>query len=287
MKILAISGGGILGYIAALYLHKLETHLSKPLYKEFDLICGVSTGAILGYSIASDIDPRDVVNLYLTRAEKIFKDKRGFFRSLFRPYYDIENLEQVLIHELDFDKIKDTDTNFMTYAVNVSDPLVKTDFWKSWRPSGDEVAAKAITASCAAPVYFSPYQLDGKVYLDGALSTNNPAMAGIAEAIKLGAKIEDIKVLNIGFRTIPSPRNPVKDLTGLLSVVTRLTDINMFAIEKMEAHQARVMLGTDRYKYITPDASLPIDSLDFTTMGMYAENLWYETYHGVLKMLRE
>jgi hypothetical protein len=82
---------------------------------------------------------------------------------------------------------------------------------------GDEAQvqlAEAIHASTNAPVLFfdKPAELPsepGKRYWDGAIcGCNNPALAGVAEAIVLGQQPESLAVLSIGTGTVCLPPAP-------------------------------------------------------------------------------
>lgn len=80
-KILSIDGGGIRGVIPAKILCDLEEEAIKKdgpearLCDYFDLVCGTSTGGIIAIGIALGMTAKEILNLYMKNATKIFPKK--------------------------------------------------------------------------------------------------------------------------------------------------------------------------------------------------------------------
>jgi patatin-like phospholipase/acyl hydrolase len=73
---LSIDGGGIRALLPALILVELEKSSGKQLKYMFDMICGTSTGALLGalISLAPEID---LVKFFTENIRDIYGDKTG------------------------------------------------------------------------------------------------------------------------------------------------------------------------------------------------------------------
>src|SRR5690606_31861853 len=84
-KILSIDGGGIKGVFPALFLTLLEDELKNrsdrktQIYHHFDLITGTSTGGIIAIALALGIPAKEIYQLYIDNARKIFSGKKSFF----------------------------------------------------------------------------------------------------------------------------------------------------------------------------------------------------------------
>ena len=83
--VLTIDGGGVRGIISARLLQEVEKRTDKPIAELYDLVAGVSTGAILAGSLTapSAEDPtkprfsaKDMVDFYLSYAKEIFPEDR-------------------------------------------------------------------------------------------------------------------------------------------------------------------------------------------------------------------
>ena len=110
MRILAIDGGGVRGIIPAAILQALQKRLSGPLNEYFDLIVGVSTGAILAYSITAPsgdsskaenqtlFQMKDVIDLYRGKSSLIFNSSTPRFLNygFTSAKYTNEGIEEVL-----------------------------------------------------------------------------------------------------------------------------------------------------------------------------------------------
>jgi hypothetical protein len=80
-RILSIDGGGVRGLVPALMLAEIERRTGRPIFQQFDLVVGASTGAILalGLTRPSNTDARraaysaqDLVQLYRDQAAHFF-----------------------------------------------------------------------------------------------------------------------------------------------------------------------------------------------------------------------
>lgn len=244
------------------------------------MISGVSTGSLIGFALANGMTAKEIRELYEKFIPEIFGRKAGFLRSLFGPYYNIDSLESVIKDYFGDKKISDTKTNFMCYANKINDPEIEPVFWKSWRIKENIEAYKALTASCAAPMYFKPYRIKNDILIDGGMITNSPNVISIVEAIKMGSNLKDIKMLNIAFNTL-NTINDKKDLMGLIRVASRVTDISIWGTEKIEKHQASNLLDPHNFTSVCPVIKQSMDTKDFKYMNEVIDNTWFERKHAL------
>ncbi|MDO4703377.1 patatin-like phospholipase family protein [Tannerella sp.] len=95
-RILSLSGGGIRGIFQASFLEKIGNELEQPIHKNFDLICGTSTGAIVGLAAANGIDLKLISNLYKEKGGLIFK--KNLFAGIQQgPIYNQAVLKNELV----------------------------------------------------------------------------------------------------------------------------------------------------------------------------------------------
>jgi patatin-like phospholipase/acyl hydrolase len=213
MKLLSLDGGGVRGVISAVWLQEIRRHLDIPLYEAFDLIAGTSTGSILAIGSAMGIEPKEMVSMYTNKAHIAFpRGNFGRFKSrilrlvegkgLSVPRYDGKGLDRLLKETIGEDQMfGDMKTRVLvpTYDIEQSQPRM----FKSWREECADIPAWEVArASSAAPTYLPAHKLftlgRDQYLLDGGLVANNPSMCALAEAIRLGAKKEDITLVSLG-----------------------------------------------------------------------------------------
>lgn len=207
-RILSLSGGGARGIFQAVFLSKISKQLPSPLWKNFDLICGTSTGAIVGMVIAMGIDIERIVDFYKLSGEKVFK--RKFLGGVQRgPIYNQETLRSELQRVLRNMQLKDAKTKVLISSVSINsyDHRVFANFPTLTASDKNLSAVDVVLSSTAAPTYFSPVTPIGqeRSYVDGGLWANTPSSLGILFANKyLGIPLNGIKLISVGTGDFPT-----------------------------------------------------------------------------------
>ncbi|OGO86820.1 MAG: hypothetical protein A2Y22_03900 [Clostridiales bacterium GWD2_32_59] len=209
INVLSIDGGGIRGIIPAMILDYIYKTINMPTHKTFNLISGTSTGGIIAMGITRPNDkgenkytPDDMVNLYEKEGEKIFQ-KRSYFSEileLIEEKYDIKALKNVMDHYFEKTYLSQTLTDVIipSYDMKNGEPyFFKTSKAKENRKK-DFLVSDICCATAAAPTYFEPYSLNGKVFIDGGIFANNPSMCAMAEICKGNLKMEETLLVSIG-----------------------------------------------------------------------------------------
>lgn len=202
VRILSIDGGGTRGLVSMEILRHLEKYTNKKIHELFDLICGVSSGAIITMAIGSGRFTLDQCEtFYREMSENIFKT--DFWSStprllLSHAYYDHAIFEktlkkafgstslQTIAAESNRPKLVVVSVNahsvqpflFRTYAQNPAlgntfDGTCQAEIWQ------------AIRASSAAPGYFQEFKFNSSILLDGGMLVNNATGLAYAEANQL------------------------------------------------------------------------------------------------------
>ncbi|XP_014778854.1 calcium-independent phospholipase A2-gamma [Octopus bimaculoides] len=200
IRILSIDGGGTRGVIALETLCKLQEACKTDLWKLFDYVCGVSTGALmLGLIILYRIPPDECCKLYKKLSQSMFTRNKfvGTGHLMWsHAFYDTKVWEDILRNHAGdtvmskFSQKPDCPKmSALSCVVNMA--KMKNYVFRTYNlPSGvysqypgscKYQLWEAIRASSAAPGYYTEFQLDDLIHQDGGLLTNNPTALAIHE----------------------------------------------------------------------------------------------------------
>ena len=205
-NILALDGGGIRGIYAAHVLARLEDRLEVPLRECFDLIAGTSTGSILAGAVSMNIPMENIVRLFESQADRIFKRRRFSLIPIIRSRYSTHPLDRVIgeyMPEVTMGEVPTplmiTSSDISTGGVHVFKSRYLEDLGELYLRDGRVRLRDAILASCAAPTYFDPRQVGEYLLADGGLWANNPTIIAVTEAVsKFRQPLGKIRVLSVG-----------------------------------------------------------------------------------------
>lgn len=247
-KILAIDGGGMKGVFPAKYLSDIEEQVGKPIHQYFDLIAGTSTGGIIALGLANDISAKDILELYLKRGKDIFGNRRTILPISKDSHYGNDGLIQVLQETFGDKLLKEVNTMVCIPSIEhqkASPKVYKTPHHPHFIKDGNIEIWKIALATSAAPIYLPAAVIDdNECKIDGGLWANNPVLVAIAEAVKLGYSLDQIKVLSIGTGTsLYEVDNKHAIRGGMVSWGTNLVDFTMQAQSKGAFYTACYLIG--------------------------------------------
>lgn len=280
-RVLSLDGGGIRGILSAQILVALEEMIDQPLHEYFNLVTGTSTGSILATAIATGRRAADLVALYELNGKRIFpySGKWGYLApqrlklvlssGLSAPKFANDGLKAVLKEQFRDrgSELKLSDVSPKSapcLMIPAYDTLGRTPtFFKSWREEWykDLYLWEICVCSAAAPTFFPAYELHASRFedneersmVDGGIAANNPAASAVAEAVRLGNKLEDIVVLSIGTGDFakPLPYQKVKGW-GVLQWAGHLVDVFMDGPLDVNHYISKELLPDRNYQRLNP-----------------------------------
>lgn len=225
-RVLAIDGGGVRGLVPALILAEIERRSGRPIFQQFDLIVGTSTGSILalGLTRPSNADARrplfaakDIVQLYRDQGTQIFPRSFAVLRNLrriFRPKYSPQAAEAVYDKYFEDVRLHEALTNVAVPAYDIEGN--RRIWFRSYDSDHGELLMRdLVRGATAAPTFFPPARFavesslssSGQVALvDGALFANNPALDALQMAQKIRSSQDDKSLLLLSIGTGQSAR---------------------------------------------------------------------------------
>ncbi|KAI6187226.1 Calcium-independent phospholipase A2-gamma [Aphelenchoides besseyi] len=202
IRILSIDGGGTRGLIGLEILGELERILGGRITDHFDLISGVSTGAIISVMLAARrMKVREVKETYMEISRRLFSQTRlsgvsGLLLS--HSYYNTKKWMEILKSVLGEEQsVIDTAREENAVKLVILSCLVNAQqlqpyvFRNYEHPSGRDSHFRggtkhklwqAIQASAAAPGYFEEVSLGTTLHQDGGVLANNPTAIALHEA---------------------------------------------------------------------------------------------------------
>lgn len=276
MKVMSFDGGGVRGIFSAKLVERL-CEKYPDFYKYADLYVGTSTGSIIAAAFAYGLSPSQIVAFFEKYSSQIFYT--SFFRkvetldSFVESKY--ENDAKRKAFEAVFGNKKLSDLKKQVFFVSFQlDNYGKSKYGnkkvRQWwprffdntpgSPDLNMTIVDALMATTAAPSYFPMF----KGYIDGGIRYNNPSMLGITEAIKRGAKFEDITLMSFGTGVNPdflAEKNADWGLAQWAPYLLKIFLSDDYAVDI----QAQSMLG-DRYFRFQKEYKETIELDDYKQM---------------------
>lgn len=265
MRALVLGGGGVKSSFSVGVLK----HLLGNLQRKYDVIIGVSSGAInaayLGqFSLGQEKLAVDTLsNLWLNlNNEKIYTRWKPFgrFHIVYKlGFFDSSPMKRLLRNNISIDKIRLAKRDIIIGSVSLT-----SGKYTNFDQTSDNFI-DAVVASASFPVLFEPIKIGDQLWLDGGIKSISP----IHTAIDLGATEIDVIV------TSPEARDKkFIDKPNIIDILKRSFDlftekIMSNDIEKALMYNKLAGAGlTDKKEIklniIRPKYNLIEDMLDFT-----------------------
>jgi calcium-independent phospholipase A2-gamma len=209
-------------------LRKLEEMANKKIFNMFDIICGVSTGAILicGLAAEKNLTLTQSITLYKQLSHRVFHrpSTMDFLSGTSRlmwahAYYDVDLWEELLQKHMGHCRIIDTSKfahvpKICCVSTTISENNIDAHVFRNYvLPynvqsvyAGSHKAKlwEVVRASSAAPAYFGDFLLNNRLYQDGGILFNNPTSLAIHEAKLLWPNEKIQCVVSVGTGRAPN-----------------------------------------------------------------------------------
>lgn len=276
-KILTIDGGGIKGLFAASFLAHIEAQCGGHIADYFDMIAGTSTGGIIAAALALGIPAKDIQKFYEEKGLEIFP--KGKYFHFTRGKYGRTSLERILREVFGDNVLGNCQTRLLVPAYNIENR--KTRVFKTQHAQGlcfdNEVSiVECLLATTAAPVYFSPYRMQGGVFIDGGVGANNPSLIALTEGItRCQWNLHEICLLSVGGVKEPG-KTTGNERMGMLDAL-KIQRCFMEAESQYVENICKLLLEKGHYLRVNQEALRNQVSLDkVSRVSMQALSNWGE-----------
>ena len=223
INILSLDGGGMRGYISALFLQKFVAMWGvdpSQLYKQFDVIAGTSVGGIQALGYAYGMTPTDLQNFFIEdgpwifstssttpgiRATTLDKISTMVFGGSF---YSNANLIARLNDEFGTETLQDMKTNVLITSCNYNlnnpsyaqkaIPILFSNANVPGYTGRNQLAADVALATASAPLYFPAANFNKLNFVDGGIIQNNPVQLALSLGQALYPQADRYCVLSVG-----------------------------------------------------------------------------------------
>ena len=186
LNVLSLSGGGQNGAFGAGLLIGWRESGQRP---EFDIVGGVSTGALLATHalLGTPADDAQLEEMYTQITKKDVYDERGIFSLAFGAdsLADTTPLQALIAKYITAETLKRVaaayDENRFVVVGTTNIDYGQTWVWNMSRIAKDgnlELYRKVLLASASFPIVFPPVEIDGHLFVDGA-ARSNVVIAGL------------------------------------------------------------------------------------------------------------
>lgn len=250
-RLLSLDGGGAKGFYTLGVLKEIEALCHRPLYEEFDLIFGTSTGAIIAALIALGSSIDEIHALYKEHVPTVMRKRtrRGKSAALEalalkvfanRKFADLKTYVGIVATRWDFEKP-------MIFKTSAEQAHGREN---TFVPGFDCTIADAVRASCSAYPFFEKAKLvtsggNDATLIDGGYCANNPTLYAIADAVNALKRPHTVlRVVSIGVGIYPEPKS-----WGLGWIFKRLLSVQLLQktlnVNTLSMEQLRTVLFND------------------------------------------
>lgn len=265
MKALVLSGGGVKGS----YTSGCIKYLLGDLHLQYDILCGVSAGAIncaflAQFPAGQESDAANKITSLWSQLQTKDIYKRWFpfgaLHSIWRSgFFDSSPLHKLIRTEISLEKIRQSGKKVSVGAVSLNSGKY-TIFNQN-----DDHFIDAVLGSASFPGAFPPVKIRDHLWSDGGVKTISP----LATAIELGATEIDLIITSPQIRVSKWIEHP-----STIDILKRSIDLSTDKImsndiEKILMYNRLAEAGFTDKKFVSiniirPDHNLIEDLLDFT-----------------------
>jgi patatin-like phospholipase/acyl hydrolase len=203
--ILSLAGGGYRGIFSIYVLREIEEALGRPIAECFDLIAGTSIGGIIALGLALKVSCSEIIGVFEKQGGSIFPPQSSFQKMtklMFqRPFHSQAALAKAIEAIAGKRTIRDLKQRVVIPAFNLTTGRVqmfKTPHCENLTADSSKRIIDVGLATSAAPLYFSPAELQYGAFADGGLFANSPDQIALHEALcYLQVPLEQIYMMSI------------------------------------------------------------------------------------------